>query len=138
MSHLLDLESFIGEDGFLTTIESSIISGFSLERVFWIYSVPSGCSRADHACMNAFVVLVAVSGSVTIAAETFDESKIYTLENKEKALILEPGTWIKAYDFSEDAVLMCLSNKKYEECTYINNYDEYVKTKGKLNGGLVK
>lgn len=120
------LNSFFERDGCLTTLESATISDFTIERVFWIYNVPRQAIRADHACMNARIAFVAVNGSVTISTEDQGDKKSYILNNKSTALIVEPGIWVRAHDFSEGAVLMCFSDKKYEECVYINNHDEYL------------
>ena len=126
---MVDLKSFLDKDGRLTTLESSIKPNFTVERIFWIYNVPPLAVRANHACMNAKLVFIAVNGSLTISVESRNERKNYILNNKETALIVEPGMWIKAYDFSDDGVLMCLSDKKYEDCIYVDSYDEYMSMK---------
>ena len=131
MNYLKDIKSFHSYDGCLTAFEPSALENFKVERVFWIYNVPPQSVRAEHACMNAELVSVAVNGSLTISLENHKERVNFILNNKEMALIVEPGTWIKAYDFSEDGVLMCLSDKKYEDCIYIDNYDEYISMEGK-------
>ena len=129
MNNKLNIKiAFFDIDGTLTVLEPI---DFTIKRVFWIYNVPCLSVRANHACMNASTVFIATSGAVTVATETIDEKKCYYLDKNNIVLFVEPGTWIKAYDFSRDAVLMCFSDKKYEDCVYINNYDEYLMIKNR-------
>lgn len=39
--------------------------------------------------------------------------------------MIESMTWIIAENFSKDAILLVLSDKKYIDCKYINDYVEF-------------
>ena len=49
----------------------------------------------------------------------------HTLQDKTMGVFAPPTSWIKAYDFSKDAVLVGLSDKEYKDCRYINDYNQY-------------
>lgn len=49
----------------------------------------------------------------------------YLLNDKSHALHVPPASWIRAYDFSWDALLLGLSDKQYNDCDYSNDYSEY-------------
>ena len=48
-------------------------------------------------------------------------------------MYVPPASWIKAYEFSTDAVLVGLSDKAYKDCRYIDDYDLYQKEIRKEN-----
>lgn len=125
MSYQFDLQFFNEIDGKLGAFETDMIPGFQAQRIFCIYDVPENESRGNHACMNASIVFVVVSGSVTLSIETSGIIKEYTLKERSKAVFVPYASWIKAYNFSSDAILICISDKLYQECIYINNYDQY-------------
>jgi len=131
MSTIVDIPCFGENDGKLCAFEADLIPGFSVERIFYIYDVPESAVRANHACMNADILLVAVNGSVTVSVEYDGISERFILKTKDKGLFINKSSWIKTSNFSEDAVLMCFSNKEYRSCEYINDYDEYKERVGK-------
>ena len=125
MSRLIEVPFFEETDGCLGSFEPKMIPGFEITRVFYICNVPKGIERANHACMNASVVFIIISGSVTLSVEDEGHIDEYRLESNKWALYVKPATWIRAYDFSSDAVLMCFSDKSYDQCDYVSNYLEY-------------
>jgi len=125
MNYLFDLPCYGEKDGKLTAFESMFIPEFSVNRIFYIYDVPGGMQRADHACMNSRIVLIAISGSVNISMEVDGSVEEYLLDRKNKALMVPAGAWIKAYNFSSDAVLLGLSELNYNDCIYITDYSKY-------------
>lgn len=125
------LPCFGDADGKLIPFVCSDIPDFKVNRLFYICDVPYGEVRADHACMNADIVLIAVSGSVSVSVETNNVHNEYALSRKDFAIYIPKKSWIKAYNFSGNAVLMGLSNKEYADCDYLDDYDEYLKRIGK-------
>ena len=132
MSRIINIPCFVDWDGKLGLLESEQIQGFYLNRFFFIKDVPKGAMRANHACMNANLVLIAINGKVTVSVEA-ERLEEYCLDTDIKALYVPEASWIKAYDFSEDAILICFSDKQYDKCVYLNDYEEYLKKTGKHN-----
>ncbi len=50
--------------------------------------------------------------------------QVFFLNNPNEALFLEPADWREMYNFSENAVLFCLSDEIYDPNDYI--YTPYV------------
>ncbi len=125
MSRIIDIPCYGENDGKLCAFECDMIPGFLIERVFYIFDVPENAMRANHACMNASIILVPISGSITVSVEYKGDIEKYTLDTKSRGLLIEKASWIKTYDFSPGAVLICFSDKKYKDCEYINNYEDY-------------
>lgn len=124
-SYQFELPCFGENDGKLGTFEPSSIAGFQINRIIYIYDVPAGEIRANHACMNASLVFMALVGSAKITIEIEGKVEEYILQDKSTAVFAPSTSWIKAYDFSGDAVLVGLSDKEYKNCKYINDYNLY-------------
>lgn len=60
---LIELPVINDVRGNLTFVESERQIPFELKRVFYLYDVPGGSSRAGHALRTCHQLLVAVSGS---------------------------------------------------------------------------
>ena len=124
-SQQFELQCFGEKDGKLGTFEPLDIPGFEIKRIFYIFGVPEGEDRANHACMNSSIVFIAMAGTVKLSIEIEDEITEYELNHKLTAVFAPKASWIRAYDFSKDAVLMGLSDQIYADCQYINDYDRY-------------
>ena len=124
-SYQFELPCYGETDGKLGTFEPPSITGFQVNRIFYIFEVPGGAERANHACMNSSIVFIALAGSVKLSVEIDNEVIEYALDKKSTAVFTPQASWIKAYDFSKDAVLVGLSDKRYADCHYINDYGRY-------------
>ncbi len=124
-SYQMKLPCFGESDGKLGTFEPASISRFQVNRIIYIFDVPAGESRANHACMNAAFVFVALAGSVKLTIETESVNKEYILDDKCTAVYAPPASWIKASEFSSDAVLVGLSDRVNKDCRYIDDYELY-------------
>lgn len=125
MSFLIDLTCYDEDDGKLGVFETNIIPDFCINRVFYIFDVPGDKQRADHACMNSRIVLIAIAGSVSISMEIDGTTTKYILDHKSKALFVPAGSWIRAYDFSSESILLGLSELTYDDCVYVDDYSEH-------------
>lgn len=126
-SYRFELPCFEESDGTLGVFEPPSIPGFQANRLFYIFDVPVGEVRANHACTNSSIVFIAMAGSVRLSVESNAETMEYILDNKSTAVFVPQASWIKAYDFSTDAVLVGMSDMRYANCHYINDYGRYRK-----------
>ena len=60
------------------------------------------------------------------------------MDRPNKGLYLSHYIWREMFDFSDDAVLMVLASKLYDESDYIRSYDEFLQfvqqQRGEENG----
>lgn len=113
--------------GSLTIVEAQKDFPFSVDRVYWLHSVPKGAERGYHASRSCYEYLVAMSGSVEIVLEDKEGRRNYLLSKKDEGLIVPPYTWIELKNFSADAVLLVLASDGYQPESYINDYLEFQK-----------
>ena len=117
------------EDGELVCLEWNEEILFSIERIFYIYDVPTHCVRANHASENAEFVLIALNGQITISLDDGKKEECIVLHESNVGIYVPKQIWMKTYDFSAGAILMVIASKTYEKCTYISSYHDFLTLK---------
>lgn len=105
---------------------------FRPKRVYYIYGVGREVRRGFHAHKRLEQVMICVHGSCKILFDDGIMQKEMVLNNPAEGIYVGTMIWREMYDFSEDAVLMVLASRNYEEEDYIRNYDEFKHTVCKL------
>lgn len=120
MAKLLHLQTFSSEKGSLTVFEKILPKG--IKRIFYIYDAKDQI-RGGHRHVLAYNALTCVSGNCKVLVDNGVETHTYELNTPDTCLLLDPIDWHQMYDFSEDAVLLVLSDRFYEKEDYI--YEKY-------------
>ncbi len=113
--------------GNLTFIEGRNHIPFDIQRVFYLYDVPGGASRAGHAHSELQQVIVAMSGSFDVLLDDGDRKKKVHLNRSYLGLYVLPMVWREIDNFSSGAVCMVLASKRYDESDYYRDYDAFLK-----------
>lgn len=120
MAKLYELKTFSSDNGNLTVFEN-IIPG-SIQRVFYIYQAGQNV-RAGHRHRLAWNALICVSGNCRVYVNNGQEETYFTLNDPKACLVLHPEDWHTMDAFSDDAVLLVVSNQLYDKDDYI--YEPY-------------
>ncbi len=112
--------------GNLTFIEGSHHVPFAIERVFYLYDVPGGQSRAGHALKETEQVLIAVSGSFDVVLDDGESRRTVTLNRPYVGLYLPSLVWRELENFSSGSVCLVLASRVYEEAQYYREYSAFV------------
>ena len=83
--------------------------------------------RGLHANRKSEFVLVNLAGSSKVKVFDGKTEQIYELAKPHTGVFLPKMVWKEMYDFSEDSVLLVLSNEIYDPNEYIRGWDEYIK-----------
>lgn len=101
---------------------------FEIKRVFYIFGKGNvGTVRGKHSNRKSEFVLFNVKGRSKV--KTIDEEGcevVYELNKPNQAVYLPKMIWKEMYDFTEDSVLMVLTNEYYDTSEYIRNFDDFV------------
>lgn len=100
---------------------------FEIKRIFYIFGGDRELVRGKHANRKSQFVLFNVSG--TSKVKVIDENRnyqVYNLDAPNKGIFLPEMVWKEMYDFSEDSILMVLTNEYYDSTEYIRSFDEFV------------
>ena len=113
------LTTHTDERGCLTIVEALKDFPFTINRAYWLHSVPEGAERGFHASRSCYEYLVSMCGSIEIVLEDAEGRQTYILNKKDEGLIVPPYTWIELKNFSPDAVLLVLASDEYQPESYI-------------------
>jgi acetyltransferase-like isoleucine patch superfamily enzyme/dTDP-4-dehydrorhamnose 3,5-epimerase-like enzyme len=103
---------------------------FTPQRFFIVTGVPAGRSRGAHAHRAQHQFLVCVRGSVRVLVDDGRARQEVHLDTPGLGLHLPPLLWGIQYAYSEDAVLLCLTDARYDADDYVNEYDEFLRLAG--------
>lgn len=125
---IIELPKIEDRRGNLSVIEGDIIP-FKIQRVYYLYDVPSGAERGGHAHKNQQAFLVVLSGSFDVVLH--DGKGIYTisLNAPNKGLLIPNGYWRELKNFSAGAVCLVVSSGEFEEEDYIRDYQTFLNFK---------
>lgn len=100
---------------------------FPVGRVFWITNTPAGCKRGMHAHKTCWEALVAVNGSFRVKVDDGEnEERVFTLNTPQQGLLIPPMVWCELFDFTADAVCLCMASGGYDKEGYISDYAEFL------------
>ena len=111
--------------GNLTFVEGGNHVPFDLKRIFYLYDVPGGESRAGHALKRTQQVLIAMSGSFDVTIDDGDAKQTFTLNRSYFGLYLPPLIWREIDNFSSGAVCLVLASRRYDEADYHREYEAF-------------
>ena len=114
------------ERGQLVSLEEFTDIPFEIKRVYYMYDTGKNVRRGYHAHKNLEQILICIHGSCKILLDNGREKKKVFMEKPYEGLYIPNNMWREMYDFSPDAVLMCLASDVYKEEDYIRDYEEFL------------
>ena len=125
---ILEFGEFGDERGNLVVAEGDGMDiPFQIKRVFYMYGSDATVERGHHANRESEFVLINVSGTSKVKVDNGFETDIIELNKPRMGLYIPTMMWKDMYDFSEDSVLLVLTNTHFDESEYIRDYEEYLK-----------
>jgi dTDP-4-dehydrorhamnose 3,5-epimerase-like enzyme len=112
--------------GNLTFVEGGRHIPFDIKRVYYLYDVPGGASRAAHGHKLLQQVMIAMSGSFDVTLDDGVERTRYSLNRSYQGLYIPKMMWRDLDNFSSGAVCMVLASDVYDESDYYRNYDDFI------------
>jgi len=111
--------------GNLSVIEGYNQIPFDIKRVYYLYDVPGGSSRAGHGHKELQQFIVAISGSFDIIVDDGIERKKFNLNRSYYGLYIPSKMWREVENFSSGAVCLVLASTLYEADDYFHDYNDY-------------
>jgi WxcM-like, C-terminal len=113
--------------GNLSFIEGEKHVPFPIRRVFYLYDVPGGESRAGHALRSCHQFIVAISGSFDVSLDDGLSKATHQLNRSYYGLHIPPRVWRVLDNFSSGAVCLVLASEAYDPRSYYRDYEEFVR-----------
>lgn len=122
----------LGDDrGELIVIEGGQSIPFDIKRIFYICGTKPGVIRGQHANRKSEFVLVNVAGESKVRVKDGKgKGEVFVLNRPHQGLYIPAMVWKEMYDFSNDSVMLVLSNEHYDADEYIRDYGEYTAAMG--------
>lgn len=126
LAHFIDLPVVADPRGNLCFAESNGHVPFPIERVYYLYDVPGGSTRAGHAHKVLHQLLVAVSGSFDVRLNDGEREEVVTLNRPSRGLHIGPMMWRELENFSSGSVCVVLASTPYDESDYYRDRDDFL------------
>ncbi len=123
--HIINLQKIPDPRGNLTVVENSKNIPFDIKRVFYLYDVPGGENRGEHANIYTQQFIIAMSGSFDVVVDDGLEKKRFSLNRAYYGLYIPNMIWRGIENFSSGGVCLVLASTFYSADDYIRDYDDY-------------
>lgn len=112
--------------GNLTFIETQRHVPFQIKRVYYLYDVPGGATRAGHAHKTLEQFLIAIAGSFEVLLDDGRATRRHQLNRPYFGLYVSPLTWRVIDNFSSGAVCLSIVSDFYDESDYLRDYGAFL------------
>jgi dTDP-4-dehydrorhamnose 3,5-epimerase-like enzyme len=113
--------------GNLTFVEGGRHLPFEIKRVYYLYDVPGGSTRAGHAHKSLQQLVIAMSGSFDIELDDGRRKRKYHLNRSYYGLLIGPMIWREIDNFSSGSVCMVLASDYYDEDDYFRRHADFLR-----------
>jgi hypothetical protein len=113
--------------GNLTFIEGGRHVPFDIKRVFYLYDVPGGASRAGHALRSCHQFIIANSGNFDVLVDDGFEKQRFPLRQAYTGLYLPPLLWREIENFGSHSVCTVLASEFYDPADYFYEYADFLR-----------
>lgn len=127
---ILELPKNTDPRGNLTFVEAGRHVPFDIKRVFYLYDVPSGQTRAGHALKHCQQFIIAMSGSFDLIVDDGTQRERFHLNRSDCGLYVPPLIWREIHGFSTNSVCLVLASEFYDLADYLDEYTEFLKAVG--------
>jgi|SRR5665213_2562385 len=124
---IIDLPKISDPRGNLTFIEADRHIPFPIKRVYYLYDVPGGSSRAAHGHKKLHQLMIAMSGSFDVTLDDGSRKTKFHLNRSYYGLYITPMIWRDLDNFSSGSVCMVLASEHFDEGDYYRDYGDFLK-----------
>ena len=123
---IIDLPQNHDNRGNLTFVEGDRHIPFDIKRIYYLYDVPGGASRAAHGHKALHQFMIAMSGSFDVILDDGFDKRLFHLNRSYFGLYIPPMMWRELNNFSSNSVCLVLASEHYDESDYFREYGEFI------------
>lgn len=118
----VELPKILDDRGNLSFFQNQKQIPFDIERVYWIYDVPGGEQRGEHAYKELQEFVIALSGSFDLILDDGFNQEKFTLNCSYCGIYIPKMIWRRLENFSTNALALIATDKMYDSDQYIRDY----------------
>ncbi|MBU3616741.1 FdtA/QdtA family cupin domain-containing protein [Polynucleobacter sp. JS-Polo-80-F4] len=122
---IIELPKITDLRGNLSVIEGGVQIPFDIKRVYYLYDVPGGSSRAGHGHKELQQLIVAMSGSFDVIVDDGFKRRKFQLNRSYFGLYIPKGMWREVENFSSGGVCLVLASTIYDPLDYFHDYEDF-------------
>ncbi len=122
---IVSLNSASDLRGDLTAIDFTEFDYFPVQRIFYVYNVPTFKVRGEHAHRRCSQFLIALNGSLRVFLDDGISKAEVQLDTPDQGLFIPSMVWAAQSHFTNGAVLAVLASDKYDSKDYIRDYKAF-------------
>lgn len=122
---MVDLPALGDARGGLVAVEGGQHVPFDIARIYYLYGLPDGAVRGEHAHKDLEQIYIAVHGSFDVVLEDGVDTSRVTLDRPERGLYLGRMIWRRLENFTPGAVCLVLASAHYDEADYYRDKAEF-------------
>ncbi|HEY0171435.1 MAG TPA: FdtA/QdtA family cupin domain-containing protein [Pyrinomonadaceae bacterium] len=126
LCRIVELPRITDPRGNLTFIEGGRHVPFDVRRVYYLYDVPGGATRAGHGHRRLHQLMIAMSGSFDVTLDDGGGKRKYHLNRSYYGLYICPMIWRDIDNFSSGSVCMVLASDYFDESDYYREYADFL------------
>ena len=117
----LKIKEYKDERGLLMAVNQM---PFNARRMFFISNVPEGADRGNHFSKSSDFLYIIIQGGCKVSLDNGICKELHELTVGD-ALMFSKETWMRIFDFQDDAILCVLADTEYNALDYESDYDEF-------------
>lgn len=135
---IIELPKILDDRGNLSFFENSKQIPFDIKRSYWIYDVPGGEIRGEHAFKNSTEFIVALSGSFDVVLNDGEHEMKYSLNRSYYGLYVPNLFWRRIENYATNSLSLIVSSTPYDEQDYIRDFNSFkrIRNETKAKYGL--
>lgn len=121
---IIDFKELGDLRGKLVVVEGMKDIPFEIKRIFYIYGIRPDVIRGQHANKISRFILINLSGECKVKVNDGKNEEVFILNKPNQGIYLDRMVWKDMYDFSDDSILLALSDSEYISDEYIKDIEE--------------
>ena len=127
---VIDLPKISDVRGNLTFVEGQNHIPFDIKRVYYLYDVPGGADRGEHAHKDLHQFVICMSGSFDLILDDGFQQKRFHMNRSYYGVYICPMIWRYLDNFSSGSVCMVMASAPYDEADYIRDRQDFLRAVG--------
>ena len=113
--------------GSLISVEAGREIPFDIKRTFFLFNMPIGAVRGNHANMNGQCAIVLLAGEAEVEICDGLDRKIEVMDRPGQYVSINSGVWHKVLNRKSDTFICVVASNRYDEADYESDYKEYMR-----------